>query len=338
MSAKTPSFFMQLLRTFFSSIVVIFGLCIGLVLVVSFLTFAFQGGEPKQQAMNAVQVSNAEGKRPSYNPRNPIVLQIDISGTLGTRQMNAETLEKQLVESREGFFADDRVKALLITMNSPGGFLVSGDKMYRAIKEYKERYQVPVYLYVDGLCASGGYQIACACDQIYASTISQIGSIGVIVPSFNASQALDKVGVESHSFTAGKDKDLLNPLRPWHAEEKELMQSIVDQYYEYFINLVAHARPQLSKELLKEEYGAHVFMAHDALEKGFIDRAGVSRDETLRDLVLAAGIAEEEYHVYRVETRNVLSNLLRGETSWLQGELIHTFDLPQSGLYGSFAR
>ena len=93
-------------------------------------------------------------------------------------------MRKMLTESREGTFKDDRVKAILLDINSPGEHGHYANGMYRALKEYKQKYKVPIIAYVDGLCASGGMYVAAAADEVYASDVSLIGSIGVITPSF----------------------------------------------------------------------------------------------------------------------------------------------------------
>ena len=101
--------------------------------------------------------------------------------------------------------------------------MVDADGIYRAIKHYKEQYQVPVIAYVDGLCASGGMYIACAADKIYATDVSLVGSVGVLFPSFmNFSKLLDTVGVQSLTISSCKGKDDMNPLRPWKEGGKDV--------------------------------------------------------------------------------------------------------------------
>ncbi|MFI5264393.1 MAG: S49 family peptidase, partial [Candidatus Kapaibacterium sp.] len=88
------------------------------------------------------------------------------------------------VESQEGDFKNNRVKGILLYMDTPGGYSTDSDTIYRLLMEYKKQYKVPIYAYVDGLCASGGMYIAITADKIMASDTSLIGSIGVIAPTF----------------------------------------------------------------------------------------------------------------------------------------------------------
>src|SRR5690606_9333623 len=137
----------------------------------------------------------------------------------GTESFNMNTFRAQLMESREGIFEKSPVVALLLHIQSPGGTVIDADGIYRAIKAYKAQHNIPVYAYVDGLCASGGMYIAAAADKIFASDVSLIGSVGVISPpTFNFTKTMEKLGIEALTLSAGIGKDDLNPFRPWKAD------------------------------------------------------------------------------------------------------------------------
>src|SRR5690606_21186383 len=160
----------------------------------------------------------------------------------------------------------------------PGGTMDDADGIYRTLQEYKTRFKVPVIAYVDGICASGGLFIACAADEIYASDVSLVGSVGVLTPPFiNVSQLMEKIGVNALTIYAGKGKDNLDPLRPWREGEDKNIQDIIKYYYASFVDLVIKNRSQVSRDALIQEYGAKIFPANEAARIGFIDGVENSR-------------------------------------------------------------
>ena len=126
----------------------------------------------------------------------PVILKIDIDGVIGIGDLTYKKIQNSLLDSREGLLAPNRVKALLLYIDSPGGSADDADDIYRAILSYKKKYQVPVYAFVDGMCASGGMYIACAADRIFSTPTSVIGSVGVLLgPTFNFSGLMERYGV-----------------------------------------------------------------------------------------------------------------------------------------------
>ena len=92
-----------------------------------------------------------------------------------------DAVRAQLIDTIDGEINKDQVKGLLLAINSPGGTVDDSDGIYRLVQEYKSRLKIPVYAYVDGMCASGGMYIACAADKVYASDASLVGHVGVIL-------------------------------------------------------------------------------------------------------------------------------------------------------------
>jgi protease-4 len=283
---------------------------------------------------------DAEGKRTSFLKTTPVVLQINIDGLIGTDELNMTTVRQQLIESREGDFSEDRVKALLLYINTPGGTVVDADGIYRAIKDYKEKYQVPVYAYVDGLCASGGMYIAAAADKIYSSDVSLVGSVGVLAPTmFNLTKLLEKIGIETVTLTAGKDKDAMNPFRPWKPGEEENYQELINYYYQHFLNVVTSNRPQVDPNKLVKEYGARVFNAPQAFQQGLIDQSGISLSDTIKALLQEANV-EGDYQVIRLKDKNWWSTLFSSNANaLLTGKIKHQLQLTpelESAFQGQF--
>lgn len=320
------------IRALFVAFCVVIGLCLGFVFisVIMGAMASGPGAESKLTTVNTEEIlPNVEGKREAVSSSAPVILQIDVNGIIGTDELNNKSVRQQLIESREGHFKNDRVKGVLLYLNTPGGTVTDADGIYRALAEYKKKYQVPIYAYVDGLCASGGIYVALAADKIFASETSLIGSVGVVVPAFlNITKMFDKIGVETLTISAGKGKDALNPFRPWKPGEEDNYRHIVDFYYNHFVDLVTTHRPEISKEQLIQDYGAHVFPAPEALTRGLIDVSGASLADTLRELLSAANIKDENYQVIRLENKGWWRGLFSSNSNLLTGTLKHQLSFP----------
>lgn len=305
---------------------VVIGLCLGFVFITVLIGALSSGSiDSKLTTVNTEEIlPNADGKREVLSSTSPVILQLNIDGVIGLEHLDNKSVRQQLVESREGDFKDNRVKALLLYINTPGGTVNDADGIFRALGDYKEKYKIPIYAYVDGLCASGGMYIALAADKIFASNTSLIGSVGVIAPTFlNVTKLLDKVGVDTLTISAGKDKDALNPLRPWKPGEDANYRQIIEYYYDHFVELVTTHRPNMSKEKLVQDYGALIFPAPIAQEHGFIDVSGASLAEALKELVKEANISDT-YQVIRLENKNWWSSLFSNQArSLFTGKIKH---------------
>ena len=260
---------------------------------------------------------DAEGQKLMSSLTAPIILKIDISGIIGAGKLTTADIQSLLQDSREGLFKNDRVKGVLLTLDTPGGSVTDSNGIYEAIKLYKKRYNVPVYAYVDGTCASGGMYISSAADKIYASPISIIGSVGVILgPVFNFQKLMENWGIQTKTISKGKDKAMLNPFTTWKPGEDASLYAITDYLYSHFVDIVIAARPQMDRQKLIDDYGAQVFAAPKALEYGYIDSASASYSSTLKDLASACKIKpEERYQVIELKPATMLlSDLLDGQT------------------------
>src|SRR5207253_2836967 len=140
---------------------------------------------------------------------------------------------------------DERVKAIVLRVNSPGGGVTASDDVYGEIVRFKKERKVPVVAALGDVAASGGYYVACAADRIVAHPTTVTGSIGVIMTSLNLEGLLAKVGVRNQTFKAGEHKDILSPLRGATAEERRIVQSILDDLHARFVSVVREGRPKL---------------------------------------------------------------------------------------------
>lgn len=320
------------IRSFFSALFWVLGFALAILFVFVGKELVSESANPEVNLTTQFTpkiAPNAYGIREALPKDTPVILKLNIEGVIGTEFLSTETITRQLIESREGSLKGDRVKAILLKINTPGGTVVDSNGIYLAIKRYKEMYNVPVYAYVDGICASGGMYIACAADKVLASDVSLIGSVGVVTPPFfNYSQLLEKLGVKALTICAGACKDDLNPTRPWKENEGEAYKYIIDYYYDHFVNLVASHRPGLNKNNLNE-LGARVFPAAIAQEHGYVDESDYSEGMALLDLLKQAGIEDEKYQVITFESKNWLARLLASDEtmSIFQGKIKHQIEL-----------
>ncbi len=329
MHITRESIFVGAIRAFCTTFAGLLGIAVAIVVVI-FITFMLSSPNLLPSKTEPQIVADAQGNREMLPLTSPIILKIDIQGVIGEGHLIPPNIESALLDSREGFF-QNRVKGILLHIDSPGGYVLDADAVYRAITAYKKKYQIPVYAYVDGLCASGGMYIASSCDQIFATAPSIIGSVGVIVgPAFNFSQAMEKYGIQSLTLTEGKDKDMLNPFRPWQPGEDISLRNIMTAHYHRFIDVVVAARPRLDREALINTYGAQVYIAEEAQKLGFIDHGNSSYQEALTALVKASGIEESEaYQVVLLEKRGgIVTQLLESNAiSQLKGTITHRFEI-----------
>jgi protease IV len=329
MEFRRESIFVSGVRSFFNCFTGLLGFIIAIVVVICIITLALGPSSPKNTELTILP--DAEGKKELLADTAPVILQIAIDGVIGVGDITGPKFNQILVDSREDFLKNDRVKAILLRMETPGGTVEDSDHIYRVLLEYKERFRVPVYAYVEGMCASGGMYICSAVDKIYASPTSIIGSVGVMMgPFFNFSHVMEKIGIQSLTLTDGKDKDTLNPFRPWKPNEDASLKRISGFIYDRFVNILTQARPMLDKERLIKEYGANVFIAREAQELGYIDVADVGYKTALTDLVAAANIpASTPYQVVELTLpHNLFVELAKGESPLFSGKIKHNVEIP----------
>lgn len=322
------SLFKTSLRAFLIAFFSFIGILIGLFAIsLPFSVFSSSDEEIPSSFTPEIQ-PNAEGIRKKQSKSAPVILELEIHGVIGALELTQENVENQLIESREGSLKDGRVKGILLKINSPGGTITDADGIYRALKNYKDQYKVPVYAYADGICASGGMYVACAADKIYASDVTIAGSIGVITTAYlNVHQLMEKLGVTSLTLYEGKGKDDLNPLREWKPNEDENIKDVIKYYYTSFVDLIIKHRPQVSKEKLIEEYGAKVFPAVEAAKIGYFDGAGETRNSTLKKLLSAVSIEDDFYQVVRLKSSNWLNQLFNSESPAATGKIKHELNI-----------
>lgn len=269
MKVQFVSLFFSVVRTILTVFFGGWGLVL-LLFSISLVTSSIGGNSPVRTTSFQIE-PNLEWKRTPLKETSPLIIQMNLDGIIGV-DIQPEDILHPLVDLQTSNLKKDRVKAIFLYINSPGGLATTSENIYQALQEYKQKFQIPIYAFVDNLCASGGMYIACAADKIFATRKSLIGSVGVRNgPFFNYVNTLDFLGVKAKTLTKGKNKDTFNPYRTWKENEGVEMENSIQQAYELFLDTVIKARPAMTYEKLVNEYGAGVFMGKEALEKGYVD-------------------------------------------------------------------
>jgi protease-4 len=166
---------------------------------------------------------------------------------------------------------DKAVKAIVFHIDSPGGEIEPCQEILLEIERAKKTKTIVVSM--GGMAASGGYYISTPADKIVALPTTMTGSIGVISSAVNIKGFLEKLGIEVEIFKGGKYKDMYWGLGELTPEEKEIMQEMVDEYYEQFIDVVAEGRG-LSEETVRELATGQLYSGSKAKELGLVDELG----------------------------------------------------------------
>lgn len=198
---------------------------------------------------------------------------IDLMGTIGQGQ---EVDADQVATSLRNAFKEEKVKAIILRINSPGGTPVQSAYIYDEVKRLRGLHpDKKVYAVVVDICASGAYYVAASADQIYANASSIVGSIGVLLPGFGFVDAIQKIGVEQRSMSAGKNKMFLDPFSPKNPEQVQFAQTLLDNVHQHFIQAVKDGRGDRLKAT-DETFSGLFWSGDQALKMGLIDGLGSS--------------------------------------------------------------
>ena len=211
------------------------------------------------------------------------ILILEIEGILLTQQDGGlldeeNSMVSDVKEKLKKASADDRVKAVVLRINTPGGSVSASDLLYEEILRFKKKKKCPVVASFLDTATSGGYYIAMAGDEIICQPTSVTGSIGVIMQLFGAQGLMEKVGLEDRAITSGQFKNMGSPFKEMSKEEREALQGLVDRFYKRFVGIVDEGRPQLSEEEVLSLADGRVFTGEQALEAGLVDKLGYLTD------------------------------------------------------------
>jgi protease-4 len=263
------------------------------------------------------------------------ILLLDISGVISSKERRRGLFQErtsmvaQLREELEKASKDKRVRGIILRLNTPGGTVTASDIIYQEIIRFKRERAIPVVACMMEMATSGGYYVSIAADTIVAHPTSVTGSLGAIAVKFNAQGLMAKIGVEDETVTAGDKKDLFAPWRPLTEEERDIIQSMLNDFYQRFISLIAENRKTLSLEQVKTLADGRVYTADQALKNGLVDEIGYL-DDVIEMIKKEAGLDKAKvvmYHRPYSYKNNIYSqltgsdfkniNLVNLDLSWL---------------------
>ncbi len=168
-------------------------------------------------------------------------------------------------------------RGILLYIDSPGGTVYESDELYLKLMEYKETTGRPIWAYFASEACSGGYYIAMAADKIYANRNCWTGSIGVVISLLNCEGLYEKLGIEEINITSGENKAMGSAGSELTEEQKQILQSLVDEAYNQFVGIVSEGR-RMSKSDVKELADGRLYSALQAKENKLIDEIGSLED------------------------------------------------------------
>lgn len=173
-------------------------------------------------------------------------------------------------------FENDNAKAVALDINSPGGSPVQSDEIWQTMMDLRKQYpDKKLYAVIGDIGASGAYYIASAADEIYVNPSSLVGSIGVIMPSYNIEGLMDKVGVEDRTITAGEYKDILSLSRPLTDYEEKHVENVLANTHKHFINAVKQGRGNRLKNPEENKLFSGLFWTGEqSIALGLADKTG----------------------------------------------------------------
>lgn len=238
----------------------------------------------------------------SWTKSRPLVPVLRFTGPIGMAMPLKPGLTLSTAASAiEKAFTMKGAKAVAIQINSPGGSAVQSTLIYKRIRALAEEKDLKVYVFAEDVCASGGYMLACAGDEIYADESSIVGSIGVISATFGFPALLEKIGVERRVYTAGANKDVLDPFLPEKPADVKRIKAIQQDVHTAFIDLVKTRRGGKLSKADNELFTGEFWSGKTAQELGLID-----------------GLSDLRTKMREVFGEDVRFKLVAPSTSWLR--------------------
>lgn len=241
----------------------------------------------------------------------PIVNLLSLQGVITAEGRPGKSLSAGgLEDSLRKAFTMGQPKAVILSINSPGGSPVQSRMILARIRELSEEEKLPVIAFIEDVGASGGYMIALAGDEIYADPFAIVGSIGVISGGFGFPEALKKLGVERRVVTAGDHKGQLDPFRPQNERDVERLKGLLEKSHESFISVVKDRRQSRLKAEDSVLFNGDFWISEDAAELGLIDAA-----EDMRAMLKRRFGDRVKIRKIPTEKKNTLAKLLGASIS-----------------------
>jgi protease-4 len=218
----------------------------------------------------------------------------DASPLFGSSGYNHNFFMDQLEQVK----MDDTVKAIMLKVNSPGGGVVESAEIYDKIKEIQDETKKPIYVSMGATAASGGYYISAPAEKIFVNEETLTGSIGVIMESVNYGELAERYGIDFVTIKSGPFKDIMSPTRDMTEDERKLLQGMLNESYESFVDIIEEGRGMSEKEV-KEFADGRIMSGRQAVEIGIADDFGFEED-VIADLRKDFDLGDAEVFEYGV--------------------------------------
>jgi protease-4 len=223
----------------------------------------------------------------------------------GTIESGGDASAEKINGALQSAFEDKGTAGVIMRINSPGGSPVQSGIIYDEIRRLRTKHpEIPLYVVVEDLCASGGYYIASAADKIFVDKASIVGSIGVLMDGFGFTGTMEKLGVERRLLTAGENKGFLDPFSPQDEKQKEHAQLLLSEIHKQFIEVVRQGRGKRLKET-PDMFSGLMWTGSQSIQLGLSDDFGTV-DSVARDVIKVENILDysvKENIAERVATR-----------------------------------
>lgn len=276
-------------------------------------------GAVGNQLTSQTDVNNilAEGSNAFSNSQNIIeagdtnrqVAVLEVDGTImdnaGSGSFSEGMDYQGILDSIEEIKENEDVQGLLLTVNSPGGGVYESTELYNALLDLKESREIPIYVSMGQMAASGGYMISMVGDQIYTDNETTTGSIGVIMQAPNFSGFMEEHGLEMETYKSGAMKDMGSSFRDASDNEEDVFNSFIQEKYNRFVDIVAKGRGMEADDV-RDLADGRIYSGSQAVENGLADQIGYQED------ALAALRADNN-----LESASVVDYTPQSPTSWM---------------------
>lgn len=196
---------------------------------------------------------------------------------------------KETIRQLRYFLKKESVKAVVLRVDSPGGIVAPSQEINAEVRKFAAKKKIIVSM--GSLAASGGYYISAPATMIYANPGTITASIGVILKLSNIESLMDKIGIKSHTLKTGKYKDSGSPFKEFSAEDRAMLQSVINNTHEQFVRAVAEGR-KLPIEDVRKIADGRILSGEQAKEHKLVDRLGTMQD-AVEEAGRQAGISGE---------------------------------------------
>lgn len=240
----------------------------------------------------------------------------------------------------DSIYEDPTVKGVVLVVNSPGGGVMESSDIYDAIRSIQTDREIPFYVAMGGMAASGGYYVSAPAEKIFVHPETITGSIGVIMESVNYAKLAEKYGIDFNTIKTGPYKDIMSGSREMTEEERNMLQEMINDSYERFVDIVAEGR-HMSVQDVKKVADGRIMNGRQAIEAGLADEAGKPGDAIA---AMKEDFGLEDASVFEYASSDSFGSLFgvkldglfgRNVETELIGKLLSDYDAPRMMyLYG----